>query len=213
MSRIAMLGGTFDPIHRGHITLGERFAECLELDKLLIIPTGTPPHKRASQTEQDARLEMCRLAVQDRHEMGSGCEFEVCDIEFRREGKSYSYDTVRELHGLYPGCELFLITGADMFVTLEKWYRFDDLKKLVTFCAAQRDDDINNRALYDYAVRLRDMGARCFIEEFPPIAVSSTMVRQAAARGDSLTDMVTPGVEEYIKKHNLYSYDGEESVR
>ena len=111
--RIAMFGGTFNPIHNAHINLALAFIKKLKLDKLLLIPTGVPPHK----TDLDIiygehRLNMCRLAVQDYKKI------EVSDIEVKRGGKSYTADTLRQLKEIYPDSEFFVIMGADMYMTL-----------------------------------------------------------------------------------------------
>lgn len=196
--KIGMLGGTFDPIHLGHIMLGKQFAMQLGLDKVLIIPTATPPHKAAAATPPEMRLEMCRLAAEY-----AGDVFEASDIEQRRQGKSYSFYTLTQLKQEYPGSELFLIVGADMFMTMETWYRFDELKELATFCTVPRDD-ISADQLGEYALKLDRLGCRSMVTDVVLFPVSSTMVRRAAQKGEPLAGMVPPQVEDYITKHNLY---------
>lgn len=193
-----MLGGTYDPIHYGHIRLAEMYAEKLDLDKIFIIPTKTPPHKKASETPEEHRFAMCRLAVQSLDD-----RFEVSDFEITREGKSYSFYTVSHLREQFPGCRFFLTVGADMFMTMETWYRFDELKDMVTICGVPRAD-ISIEQLREHAAELEDMGCSCFVTEFEPVPLSSTLLRQRIADGESITGMTPPAVEQYIYENGLY---------
>ena len=125
--RIGVYGGSFNPIHTGHIRLAQSYLEALSLDKILVIPANIPPHKRARQLlPGETRLELCRLACLDDPRL------EVSDIELQREGSSYTVDTLRALKVLYPGAELHLIVGSDMFMTMETWtitYKADDVRE------------------------------------------------------------------------------------
>lgn len=197
--KIAMLGGSFDPIHYGHIMLGRLFAEKLALDKVFIIPSKTSPHKKASQTPEQQRLEMCRLAAEY-----AGEQFEASDIEFMREGLSYTYYTVVSLLERYEGCEFYLLVGADMFMTLESWHRFDELKELVTFCTVPRGD-ISAEQLHEQSFLLRDMGCSTYVSDQMLVQISSTELRAAIAQGKPIDGFVPPAVEEYIYKNGLYS--------
>ena len=117
--RIGIYGGTFNPIHAAHVHLVREFIKRLSLDRVILIPTGTPPHKATHQLASGAdRIEMCRLAAADIAE----CPVTVSDIEVLRTGKSYTADTMTELKAQYPDDELFLLMGEDMFCTVEKWY-------------------------------------------------------------------------------------------
>ncbi|MBE6753536.1 MAG: nicotinate (nicotinamide) nucleotide adenylyltransferase [Ruminococcaceae bacterium] len=196
--RIAMFGGTYDPIHWGHMRLCKMYADRLELDKVYVVPTKTPPHKASSITPEEHRLEMCRLALEELDE-----RFIASDIELRRDATSYSFYTVCALREMHPDCRFFLLCGADMFVTLENWHRFDELKELVTFCTVQRDD-IDTTDLYEHAARLEDMGCSCFVTEFEPVSLSSTMIRRKVAAGESISGIVPELVEKYILENGLY---------
>ncbi|MBQ4313323.1 MAG: nicotinate-nucleotide adenylyltransferase [Clostridia bacterium] len=195
--KIAMLGGTYDPIHNGHIALGRHFADLLGLDRVLIVPTRVPPHKEATATPQDMRLEMCRLAALEDERM------EASDIELRRDGLSYSYLTVCSLREMYKDAELYLIIGADMFMSLETWYKYDLLKELVTFCAVPRDD-VSASELRDHAARLEAEGARTIISDGMKMDISSTEIRDALAKGESIEGKVPERVEWYILANGLY---------
>ncbi len=198
MKRVGIYGGTFDPIHIGHLNLCRAMKEKLELDEILMIPTGTPPHKAATATKAEYRIEMCKLAVKD-----FGLTANVSDIEIRREGRSYTFLTVTELLEQMKDIELYLIMGADMFMSLETWYRFDDLKKLVTFAAVQRDDVLTDE-LESEAERLESIGCKCVVVSLPAIDVSSTDVRNAVRSGESIDGLVTKSVKDFIYEKQLY---------
>ncbi len=201
MRRIGIYGGTFDPIHIGHLNLCRAMKEKLSLDEIIMIPTGTPPHKAATATNAEYRLEMCRLAVRD-----FDLTAKVSDIEIRREGRSYTYLTVMQLLEEDKERELYLAMGADMFMSLESWYNFAELKKLVTFCAVQRDD-VSTDELEKEAERLHSIGCRCVIISLPAINASSTEVRNRTASGKPIDDLVTASVAEFIRKKGLYKQE------
>ncbi len=198
MQRIGIYGGTFDPIHVGHLNLCAAMKEKLCLDEIIMIPTGTPPHKAATATNAEFRLEMCRLAVKD-----YGLTAKVSDIEIRREGRSYTYLTVKQLLEQMEDTELYLAMGADMFMSLESWYNFDELKKLVVFCAVQRDD-VSTDELEKEAERLRTIGCKCIIISLPEVDISSTAVRERVAAGEPIEGFVTESVERFIAEKGLY---------
>ena len=132
--RIGVYGGTFNPIHTGHVRLAQSYLEALSLDKILVIPANIPPHKRAKQLlPGDVRMELCRLAC------GEDERLEVTDIELKREGSSFTVDTLRELKVIYPGAELYLIVGSDMFLTMETWRESGEIFRLCTICTGARE--------------------------------------------------------------------------
>ena len=195
--KLAIFGGTFNPIHNGHIHLARRFAELLRADIVLLIPTFTPPHKREDDlADGSARLAMCRLAA-------DGLPLGVSDIEMRRGDRSYTSDTLRELKALYPGATMYFLMGEDMFLTLEQWHEPEVIFSLATICAAPRSKD-GERRLREYASVLRAKGARVRIEPIPYLPVSSTMVRQAVRKGESIEGMVPKAVADYIRENHLY---------
>lgn len=198
MHRIGIYGGTFDPVHIGHLNLCKTMQEKLAVDEILMIPTGTPPHKAATATKAEYRLEMCKLAVKD-----FGLTANVSDIEIRREGRSYTFLTVTELLEQMTDVELYLIMGADMFMSLETWYRFEDLKKLVTFAAVQRDD-VSTGEIETEAERLKSIGCKCVTVSLPAVDVSSTDVRNRVHEGLPIGGLVTKSVEKFIYEKQLY---------
>ena len=132
--RIGVYGGTFNPIHRGHLTAARAAADALGLEKVLLIPDNLPPHKAlpaGSATGED-RLEMCRLTA------GEVPGMEVLDLELRRSGPSYTSDTLAELHAQYPDDELWLLVGSDMFLSLQEWHEPERILSLAGIAAFHR---------------------------------------------------------------------------
>lgn len=197
MERIAVFGGTFNPIHNGHIHLAKSFAKALHIGRLLVIPTNSPPHKAARDLAPAAdRLAMCRAACRREG-------FEVSDMEIRRGGPSYTAVTLRELKKLCPDSELFLITGEDMFVTLADWKEPQTIFSLATVCASPRSRG-GRDALRRCAAKLQKLGAKTYLADFHYLPVSSTMVREAVRKGKSISDLVPAPVERYIREKKLY---------
>ena len=197
--KIAMFGGTFNPIHRGHIFLAEEFQRALELDEVLLIPTCVPPHKQAKDLASgEDRLEMCRLATAEHPHL------RVSDIEMHRQGKSYTVDTLHQLQELYPDAQLYLIMGADMFLSLHRWYQFEEILRLAVICAAPRNE-ADQEVLSQCGETLRrQYGARYFLLPQQPPTVSSTQIREAVSRGEETEDLLLPCVREYIDRKQLY---------
>ena len=137
--RIGIYGGTFNPPHLGHLTAAECVFRMLKLDKLLLIPAGLPPHKAlpAGSPTAEQRLEMTRLACE---QLGLGEQAEVLDIELRREGKSYTSDTLAAIHERWPDAELWLLMGTDMFLTLQAWHEPETILKLAGIAAFGRTE-------------------------------------------------------------------------
>lgn len=199
MRKIGVFGGTFNPIHNGHVHLARGYLRALGLDEVLFIPTNVPPHKEAGDVLPPAhRLAMCRLAVQGQPGLA------VSDIEIRRAGKSYTVDTLRALAQEYPGDTLYFLMGADMFLTVNEWNGFDEIARLAVLCTASRHEG-EWPGLQAHARLLeRQYGARCHIEAIPVLDVSSTQVREALARGEDARGLVPPPVADYIAQNGLY---------
>ncbi len=197
--RIALFGGTFDPVHNGHVRLAREFAKRLSLDKVILMPTFVPPHKlKTEMAPAIDRLAMCRLACEPYEELT------VSDWEINRRGASFTVFTLEALQEKFPKAELFLLMGADMFLTLTTWYRFADIARMATLCAAPRDK-ADAAVLRAYARDLQQQGARCIIEEIPAIELSSTAVRQKVQSGEPLSGLVPANVEEYITEKQVYA--------
>lgn len=198
MRKLAVFGGTFNPVHNGHLHLVRQFVQRIGADRVLLVPTKIPPHKTVPDLAPAwDRLEMCRLAVKR-----DG--FEVSDIEIRRDGPSYTSDTLLAVKRENPDSELFFITGEDMFLTLEEWHEPQTIYSLATVCAAPRSER-GCRALNEYAEKVGRAGAKTMICDIGFLPISSTMVRNAVRRKEDLSVYVPPAVADYISKHHLYS--------
>lgn len=193
---IAMYGGSFNPIHTGHIQLAKYFVKELNLDKLLLIPDRTPPHKSDKEMISALhRFNMCCLSVQDEEKI------EVSSIEIDRQGKSYTVDTLRSLAQIYPNSQLFLIMGADMFLTLHTWKEYQEIYSRAIICAVPRDKD-SVEQLVEYSKTQN--GLRCIISNESMLNVSSTKIRKQIAQKASLCGLVAEKVEKYIYDNSLY---------
>lgn len=201
--RIGIYGGTFNPPHTGHRKAAREAIGALGLDKLLIIPTAEPPHKELPEESAgpEQRLELARLCF-------GGLEgAEVSPLELERGGKSYTVDTVAELRRLYPGAELWLIMGGDMFLSLEKWYRSEELLRETGVAVSARADE-RERILAEAEKLRRERGARVrFIDE-PPIVISSTALRESLRRAEG-REYLTEETYAYIVKNRLYGAKAE----
>jgi nicotinate-nucleotide adenylyltransferase len=196
--RTGILGGTFDPIHKAHVYLAREYCKGLGLDTLVLVPAFIPPHKpNRHLADANQRLDMCELAIQDFP------QFELCDYEIMSEGKSYTYKTLRYLQELHPGAELFLLMGADMFFTVQDWRRPEEIFKMATICAAEREHG-TSAALEAQANVLRNRGARCELLEMKPMPLSSTMIRAGLKAGEDVSGLLDPKVYDYITTHKLY---------
>ena len=195
---IGLFGGSFDPIHEGHLSLVHAAADALRLDRVILMPTGMPPHKvKASATSEADRLAMCRLAVQD------DPLIDVSDYEIRQGGASFTVDTLTYLTEQHPDDTFYLLMGADMFLTLLSWKRFEDIVDMAVLCTVPRDDEPLEK-LEAYAKTYETLGADCRVLPMPLRRISSTQVRECAENGRSIEGLVPKAVAQYIVEHGLY---------
>jgi nicotinate-nucleotide adenylyltransferase len=204
MSRIGLFGGSFDPPHNAHIAVAKAVLESQGLDRVDLLVSNKPPHAKGKQVIADVkhRREMARLAVAN--ETGLGVE----DCETRREGKSYTIDTIRELQALHPDTGYTFIIGGDMLADLPRWREIHELATRVHFVPVFRPgytDEVWQGLREDFD---QDFIARlqANVLEMPLIDISSTKVREAVASGESIAEWVAPGVEAYIRAHRLYAH-------
>ena len=184
--RTGILGGTFDPIHLGHLAAAEAALDCAQLDRVLFIPTGVPPHRPPTVAGAEERLEMTRLATagEDR--------FQVADLELQREGRSYTVDTLRELHRSFPDDELFLILGWDAARLLGTWHEPDEVRRLARIVVVTRPGSGTPDG---------GIGVLC---ERPTPNISGSQLRRAIAHGEDVSDRLPRSVAAYIAGHGLY---------
>ena len=197
--RVGIYGGTFSPVHNGHVAAAKAFMEQMWLDILYVIPTGVTPHKvmQGDATARD-RLEMCRLAFADVEGVI------VSDLEMKREGKSYTVDTLRELYD--PAGRLFFLMGTDMLLTLGQWREPEEIFRLCypVYIRREADAALDDRIvekITEYHHRFGKMVPRIVA---PAIELSSSDVRAAIAAGISIDGLVPPAVSRYIEENHLY---------
>ena len=196
--KLGIFGGTFNPVHSGHIELVKHFASLAELDRVLLIPTKIPPHKLSPDLlSGEIRLEMCALAVEGEDKI------EVSDIELRRDGSSYTIDTLKSLERLYEGAELYLIMGADMLMCLDSWREYKGIIDRCVICAAARNDSTANQ-LRQKARELEIPDSRVIISDEEIMTVSSTEIREKIKKSDSIEGLVPDAVRKYIVDNKLY---------
>lgn len=185
--KVGILGGTFNPPHLGHLIIADQVKNQLGLEKVLFMPSAKPPHKNNKKTIDAAH----RVAMI--HEAISGDEaFSLEEIEIKRGGKSYTYDTLIQLNEDHPDTEFYFIIGADMVEDLKNWYKIDDLMHIVQFVAVNRPD---------YSV---DTDYPIIVVDVPNIDISSSLIRQKVSDQCSIKYLVPQKVEDYIKSEGLY---------
>lgn len=191
--KLCIFSGTFNPIHNAHLKMAEYVLSHYGFDKIIFIPAYKPPHKDYDTSMCTHRFNMVKLAIQDNP------HFEISDIEYKNEGKSYSYLTALELYKKYNvDGKIRFIIGTDAFKQIENWYETDKFKKLVDFIVFVRENETVNLdwlKTKDYSFEIAGM---------PFTDISSTHIRERIAQGISINDLVTNNVEEYIYKNGLY---------
>ena len=172
--RLCIYGGSFNPPHLGHVAAVKAAQQKLMLDEVRLIPAAMPPHKRlaARSPSPEERFELCRLAFDGIPGVT------VSDLELKREGKSYTVDTVRALRAAEPEAELYLLIGTDMAATFEEWYCFEEILSSVTLAITAREDDELEIVLRHAQHLIEDCGAKAIVIQTPPLPVSSTQIRR-----------------------------------
>ena len=208
--RLALFGGTFNPIHRGHVTVGRAAIERLELGRLVLVPSGSPPHKRPANLAPGAdRLAMCRLAVAD------DPRIVVSDVELRSSQPSYTVTTLSTFHAEHPEAELLLLVGADMVRDFHKWRRHEEVARLARIVTLPRPG-VELGELSELRRSLGDAAVDRLLADVldtPRVEVSSTEVRRRVAAGEPIDDLVPAAVARYIAEHGLYGGAGEPGKR
>lgn len=188
--RIGLFGGTFNPVHHGHLLLAKAAREQLKLDRVLFIPCAQPPHKSpAGLASGRARLAMIRLAIRGHP------AFRASALELSRRGPSYTIDTVRALRRRWPKARLFLLIGQDMLGV--RWRSWDELKRLCTVAAARRPHARPPR---------RERGLVWLA--MPQVDIASSEIRRRLRAGRSIGHLVPPAVERYLRRHRFYRRGG-----
>ena len=197
--RIAIYGGSFNPPHRGHMEAARAAAEALSPDRFLIIPASTPPHKALEENSPspEQRLELCRLAF------GELPGVEISDLELQRAGKSYTFDTVEALRAQYPGAELCLVMGSDMFLSFPSWYHWQELLAYCTLAVLSREDG-ERQALEAFKAKLEtENAAHVEIISHTPLPMSSSDIRLKLRKAQEVEELKAE-VYDCIIRNGLY---------
>lgn len=191
------MGGTFDPIHHGHLVAASEVADLFGLDEVVFVPTGQPWQKERHVTAAEDRYLMTVIAT------ASNPRFAVSRVDIDRGGPTYTTDTLRDLRALYPDCDLYFITGADALGSILTWQGWEDLFTLATFVGVSRPGyELTDSHIKDAVHRLPDGALR--LVEVPALAISSSDCRSRAAGGRPIWYLVPDGVVQYVAKRGLY---------
>ncbi len=190
--KIGILGGTFDPIHIGHLVLAEQVKEKLKLDQVIFIPCFSPPHKRGRKlSPAKDRFHMTQLALK------GNPFFSVSDIELKRKGLSYTVDTLKQLKNLYSDSQIYFLTGSDVLNEIHTWKDPEKIYKLVKVVIATRPG-------FDEFDPENHFAKKSIIVKITGVDISSSQIRERVKKGQSIKYLVPLKVEEYIKKEKLY---------
>ncbi len=204
---IGVFGGTFDPVHNGHVLTISELLEKLPFEKILVIPNLQPPHRESSQVSYKHRYEMASMAFKDIPKTI------VDNRESLRDGPSYAIETVKEIMSEEEGVRVVMIVGSDSFVDIHSWYKWQDLINLVDFVIMKRPDlplSKNKKAKDLVSVKrfkkdlFEDSKLNIFEIEVTPFKISSSSIREKIVKGKKIDHLVNTLVKEYIKKHGLY---------
>ncbi len=189
MKRIGILGGTFNPIHIGHLVIAQMVQEKMRLDKIIFVPCYLPPHKsNAGILPAAYRFHMVRLAIQDNP------LFDVSGVEIQRKGKSYTIETLQYFRKNFsPSTQLYFIMGGDMLTGLRRWKGIKDIFKIVTFIVVKRPGS-----------SIKKLGFSYHLIDGPGIDISSSFLRNRIAHGKTTKYLVPDAVDTYINKHRLF---------
>lgn len=200
--RIGIYGGTFDPPHNGHINACKTFLDSVELDILYVIPVYTPPHKQQkSDTDALARLEMSKLAFSK-----LSSKVLVSDLEIKREGKSYTADTIRYFKENYKDAEILFLCGTDMILTMDFWYKPEYIFENATIVYVRRENEEENteKIAKKCAFYEEKFNAKIIYLKMDTYEISSTDIRNAINDEKKLNGFISPEIYNYIKENGLY---------
>ncbi|MDY0189834.1 MAG: nicotinate-nucleotide adenylyltransferase [Desulfuromonas sp.] len=211
--KTGIIGGTFNPIHNAHLKIATELLEYCQLDRVIFIPAALPPHKHAAKIVAfEHRLQMVRCAISAQR------QFEVSDIERQRGGKSYSVDTLKQLHQRYPADEFYFLIGMDSFINIATWHKYKQLFTLCNLVIAQRPGAtkpeqppelpvaIRQQFCYDAKLDLyrHKSGHRLIFLQETFLDISSTQIRKKIAQQQPIETLLPAPVAQYIHAHKLY---------
>ncbi|MCG2710357.1 MAG: nicotinate-nucleotide adenylyltransferase [Thermodesulfovibrionales bacterium] len=215
--KLGVFGGTFNPIHYGHLKVAEEVKEKLGLNKIIFVPSGNPPLKDTELADAKHRYRMVRLAASKNH------SFAVSDIEYKKKDKSYSVDTIEKLHRIYPGARFYFIAGIDAFIDIPNWWQPERLVSLADFIVVSRPafkfvslasspylkinknilKNLDDAKLQNYKTKLKS-GRDIIMMYIMPVEISATGIRKLIKRRKSIKYLLPEEVESYIITHKIY---------
>lgn len=197
--KIGILGGTFNPIHVGHLLMAEYAKEVADLDVVMVMPSGISYLKANTNVlPGKQRLEMVELSIENNPNLISS------DIEINREGNTYTYETLQQLKGLYPNAEFYFIVGADSLFSIERWVKPELIFQNCTLLAAGRNNAAKEELVSKKLELEYKFAAKILLMDFPEIDISSTKIRENVRAGRSIRYMVHEEVRKYIQDNGLY---------
>ena len=201
--RMGILGGTFNPIHIGHLRMAESAIEALALDTVLIMPTGNSYMKNAKDILRgEIRLKMVELSADTNPRLVPS------DLEIKRNGHTYTYETLEQLHSMYPDTDFYFIVGADCLFSIERWYKPERIFAQCTLLAANRND-VSMQEIHYKCEELRNkFHANIELFDMPQMDISSTTIRNLVKEGKSIRYYVSEPVLDYINTNHLYEGGG-----
>ncbi len=198
LSIIPLMGGTFNPIHMGHLACAEAVRCKFGFEKIVFMPSGTPPHKPPTVLEAEHRYEMTRLAIMDNP------NFIISDLEINRTGNTFTIDTIKEIKKIAADSEIYFITGADTVFEIETWKDVDELFTLCHFIAITRPGYDKSALEKETEILMRKYCSAIQLMEVPSLDISSSNIRSKIQEGQSIKYLVPEPVYDYINEHGLY---------
>ena len=202
--KILLFGGTFDPPHKGHMNNLQAAMDCVQPDKVIVMPAGIPPHKKASTTDAALRLAMCACFT------ALSPKVEVSDWEVRQGGRNYSVNTVEMLHSRYPADSLYMCVGSDMLLSFTRWYRWQDIRRMTALVVESREAG-DAAALHAAAEELRRQGATVLLAQAQAFPCASSDIRSGRVPRSRWEEVLPPNVIQIVKDNGLYTCDADKN--
>ena len=202
--KILLFGGTFDPPHKGHMNNLQAAMDCVQPDKVIVMPAGIPPHKKASTTDAALRLAMCECFT------ALSPKVEVSDWEVRQGGRNYSVNTVEMLHSRYPADSLYMCVGSDMLLGFTRWYRWQDILRMTALVVESREAG-DAAALHAAAEELRRQDATVLLAQAQAFPCASSDIRSGRVPRSRWEEVLPPNVIQIVKDNGLYSCDADKN--
>lgn len=198
--KTAIYGGTFNPVHKGHYNCLKTVLDCIELDRVIVLPDRIPPHKPAGELISGKdRMNMCKLAFEKLDKVT------FSDWELKQKGKSYSVITLRHFHKKYPDDKLYFIMGSDMLLSFESWFEYKEILQLASLVCVSRENTDTKQKLEKHAKRLMaENGGEIIIVDTTPFEVSSTQIREMIKKSADASCYLDENVVQYISDNDLY---------